>query len=260
MLVCWNKEVEAMHLMRAAKHVLCQSSLNSSLRHCSSTGFLSNQLAGTLLVWIPQQREKRDKDKQGSRPGGSDWRLKDPYLCWEQHSPGHAHQAVLLGTQQSTYWHFEGCKLKTTWHMSVNTPLTEKGRVCFCFFYCAGLWWQNSLHCPKRLLQVTISSTKPRINTVTSQMHSTSTSGDFMSKPLLNESTSCANTYSWKMILLIKHILTVSHFKTPGGDIQVWYCFIWQHLQHQERRKPAPIPACHIPTFCHARILTYPDA
>lgn len=34
-----------MHLMLEAEHVLCQSSLYSSLRHCSSTGFLSNLLA-----------------------------------------------------------------------------------------------------------------------------------------------------------------------------------------------------------------------
>lgn len=65
-----EKVVEAMHLMWTAKHVLCQSSLNSSLRHCSSTGFLSNQLAGTPPVWIPEHREKRKKDKQGCRPGG----------------------------------------------------------------------------------------------------------------------------------------------------------------------------------------------
>lgn len=131
MLVFWNTVVKAMHLMLAAEHVLCQSSLNSSLRHCSSTGFLSNQLDDCSLGL--NHKPQRAKGWEQARLQTLRRRLEANRLLyvisWGQQSPGHVHQAVLLGTQQATNWHSkqrlgwtEGCKLRNcTAHQQQDT-------------------------------------------------------------------------------------------------------------------------------------------
>lgn len=200
-LVCWNKVVEAMHLMLAAEHVLCQSSLNSSLRHCSSTGFLSNQLADcTLGLNHSPQRAKGPGQAglQTSRLGLEAKRL----LCvisWEQQSPGHAHQAVLLGTQQATDWHSkhkdrdESKALNWKLHgppaarysTSVNTLLTKRGRVSL---LCRSLVTKQ----PRLLMPLEAPPSDDKLHKawdkqgyITDAL--TSAGGNFKSKPLLND-------------------------------------------------------------------------
>jgi len=66
----------AMHLVFAAEHVLCQSSLNSSLRHCSSTGCLSNQQTDCTLGLNHSLRRAKGREQAWLQT----WRLRDSYM------------------------------------------------------------------------------------------------------------------------------------------------------------------------------------
>lgn len=155
-LLCGNTSVEAMHLMLAAEHVLCQSSLNSSLRRCSSTGFSSQPAS-----WLPRSgSESVTAESKGTRASrAADLKAKRLLyvISWGQQSLRRAHQAVLLGnsagrrlTQHKDWDESEAVNWKLHGSPAARYSTCQSTR-CWQreaeFLYFAGLWWQNSPDC-----------------------------------------------------------------------------------------------------------------
>lgn len=76
---------------------------------------------------------------------------------------------------------------------------------------------------------------------VTSQTHSTSTGGDFMSKPLLNDFTFCANTGGSEVMHLF-HTFQLLLISKPQEVTEVWWCWIWWHRQHPQSNDRVNLP------------------
>lgn len=144
-LVCCNWVVITMNLMLAPEHVPCHSSLNSSLGHCSSTGFLSNQPADWALGWNHSPRRAKGQEQAGLR--ASRLTLKAKKLLWDKLRTtvfwanssssfvrnSTDHQLALQTTRLG--------RLTAGQHTSKSTPSWQGNTGSMCY---VGLWWQNS--------------------------------------------------------------------------------------------------------------------
>lgn len=188
-LVCCNWVVITMNLMLAPEHVPCHSSLNSSLGHCSTTGFLSNQPADWALCQNHSPRRAKGQEQAGLQ--ASRLTLKAKKLLWDK-----LRTTVFWANSSSSFVRNstdQQLALQTTrlgWltagqHTSKSTPCWQGNTGSMCY---VGFWWQNSTDL-QHLLQMTVSCWKPGINKVKPQMHVRSTGRDFESKSLLNDWT-----------------------------------------------------------------------
>lgn len=75
---------------------------------------------------------------------------------------------------------------------------------------------------------------------VTSQTHSTSTGGDFMSKPLLNDFNILCQYRRLRSDALVSYIPTASHIKTPGGNRGVMMLDLTTPTASAEERQSLP--------------------